>query len=165
MRSLRIGEIVLEPQVAAHAAELFTVLDDPDLYGFVDDKGPASETALRERLARLESRQSPDGLEQWLNWVVRNATGAVTGYVQATVRAHGEAEIAYVLGRRFWRQGIAFAACSAMLEELAGAYGVTRAVATLDPDNIASLALLRKLGFRFESEDIAAHEVRHVRDL
>jgi len=31
MRSLRIGEIVLEPQVAAHAAELFTVLDDPDL--------------------------------------------------------------------------------------------------------------------------------------
>ena len=88
MRSLRIGEIVLEPQVAAHAAELFTVLDDPDLYGFVDDKGPASETALRERLARLESRQSPDGLEQWLNWVVRNATGAVTGYVQATVRAN-----------------------------------------------------------------------------
>ena len=100
MRTLRAGDLVLEPQVAAHAAELFPVLDDPGLYDFIDDEGPASETALRERLARLESRRSPDGSEAWLNWVVRNAEGRVVGYVQATVGPKHEAEIAYVLGRR-----------------------------------------------------------------
>ena len=40
-----------------------------------------------------------------------------------------------------------------------------RATATLDPDNPASLALLTKLGFRFEAEDAEAHEVRYVLNL
>jgi RimJ/RimL family protein N-acetyltransferase len=160
-----VDGLVLEPQVAAHAAELFAVLDDRGLYDFIDDKGPASEEALRARLARLESRASPDGSQAWLNWVVRTAEGEVAGYVQATVGADHRAEIAYVLGRRFWRRGYGFAACSTMLDELKASYGVTRATATLDPDNAASLALLRKLAFRFESEDAAAHEVHYSRDL
>jgi RimJ/RimL family protein N-acetyltransferase len=165
VRTLRADGLVLEPQVAAHAAELFAVLDDADLYAFIDDKGPASEGALRERLARLENRVSPDGSQAWLNWVVRNADGAVIGYVQATVKPDHQAEIAYVVGRNYWRRGYAFAACSAMLGALATTYGVTRATATLDPDNAASLALLRKLAFRFDSEDAAAHEVHYARAL
>jgi [ribosomal protein S5]-alanine N-acetyltransferase len=124
-----------------------------------------SEAALRERLARLESRLSPDGREHWLNWVIRTDGGGVAGYVQATVEMGGTAEIAYVLGSAHQRRGYGFVAVSAMLDELAASYGVTRVVATLDPDNAASLALLRKLGFRLEGEDAAAHEVRYARDL
>jgi RimJ/RimL family protein N-acetyltransferase len=157
--------VTLEPQVAAHAAELYAVLRDPRLYRFTDDKEPTDETALRARLGRLESRRSPDGTEQWLNWVVRNDAGVVVGYVQATVYAHHEAEVAYVVGREHWRRGYGAAATAAMLDELRVSYGVIRATATLDPDNTASLALLAKLGFRFEAEDAAAHEVRHVRVL
>ena len=165
MRTLAGGGLTLEPQVAAHGTSLYTVLDDPELYVFTDDKGPASLEALAERLRRLESRKSPDGSEHWLNWVVRTAEGAVAGYVQATVRGAGEAEIAYVLGRRFWRRGYASIACGLMLEDLAGSYGATRATATLDPRNAASLALLRKLGFSFVSRNDAANEVTYARDL
>lgn len=161
MRRLAGHGVVLEPQTARDAAELFLVLDDPELYVFTDDKGPASEEGLAARLARLESRRSPDGSEQWLNWVVRNDDGEVVGYVQATVREGNEAEIAYVLGRSYWRHGYATAACRLMLSELRSAYGVTRAMATFDPQNAASLALLRKLGFRLFDESPETNEVSY----
>lgn len=141
------------------------MLRDPVLYEFIDDKEPASENWLRRRFARLESRRSADGTEHWLNWVVRDAEGVAAGYVQATVYPGGEAEVAYVIGRDHWRKGLGSAAVAVMLEALLLDYGVVRATATLDPDNPASLALLAKLGFRFEAEDAEAHEVRYVLDL
>ena len=58
---------------------------------------------MRERLAFLEGRKSLDGSEHWLNWVVRTLDGHLAGYVQATVSANGTAEVAYVLGRAYWR--------------------------------------------------------------
>lgn len=163
MRRLSGDGVTLEPQVAAHAAELYPLLSDPELYTFIDDKGPVSEAALRERFARLETRLSGDGTEQWLNWVVRNAEGVAVGYVQASVYADGSAEIAYVLGRPFWRRGYGRAACEVMIADLRASYGVQRLTATLDPQNAASLALLKSLGFAFESEDVAAREVTYTR--
>jgi RimJ/RimL family protein N-acetyltransferase len=52
-----------------------------------------------------------------------------------------------------------------VIAELSEAYGVTRVTATLDPDNLASLALLRKLELGLVAEDAAAHEVTCARDL
>jgi RimJ/RimL family protein N-acetyltransferase len=165
MRPLTGACITLEPQIAAHAAELYAVIRDPALYRYIDRKEPANEAVLAERLARLESRMSPDGSEHWLNWVVRDASGALVGYVQATVTPDAAAEIAYVLGRPYWRRGYAFAACSAMIAELAEGYEVTRITATLDPENAASRALLEKLGLRQIGEDPVAHEVTFARNL
>ncbi|MEO8758014.1 MAG: GNAT family N-acetyltransferase [Devosia sp.] len=162
MRTLTAGGLTLDPQVAAHAAELYAVLRDPELHRYTDAEAPASETELAARLVRLESRVSPEGTEHWLNWIVRNKAGELVGYVQATV-AGQVAEIAYVFGRAYQRRGYAFAATSAMLRELAAAYGVHRASAKLDPDNTASLALLRKLGFVLFATDEAAHEVSYGR--
>lgn len=165
MQRLAGEGIVLEPQVAGHAAELYAVISDPSLYEFIDDKEPVSEAALRERLGRLESRLSGDGSEHWLNWVIRTEAGEVAGYVQATVTPDHAAEIAYVLGRAFWRRGIGFAACRLMIEELQRRYGVTRITATLDPANVASLALLKKLELGLVWEDVPGQEVGYARDL
>lgn len=150
MNTLRAGAIVLEPQAAVHASELFRVLQDPAIYEF-ENAAPESEEWLTRRFAALESRRSPSGEEQWLNWVVRLPSGELAGYVQATIARDGVAHIAYVLASRFWRQGIGGAAVSAMLEELAATYGVVTAVATLKARNDRSLALLRSLGFSAES--------------
>jgi [ribosomal protein S5]-alanine N-acetyltransferase len=157
--------VTLEPQLASHAAELYAVISDPSLYEFIDHKEPASEAALRERLARLESGLSPDGSEHWLNWVVRNPAGDVVGYVQATVTPDHAAEIAYVLGRTHWQKGYGFAACRAMIARLRESYGVRRVTATLDPANTASLALLRKLGLGLVWEDMPGQEVGYALDL
>lgn len=164
MRTLTAGALALEPQVAAHAAELFPVLSNPALYVFTDAKRPSSEKWLRDRFARLESRVSPDGTQRWLNWIVRDGDGVAVGYVQASVRAE-RAEIAYVIGREFWRRGYAREACIAMLAELASGYGVKRATATIDPRNAASIGLIEKLGFVPEPADADSSDLRFARTL
>jgi ribosomal-protein-alanine N-acetyltransferase len=165
MRTLHGEGVTLEPQLESHAGELYPVLADPALYTFTDDKEPASEAAFRERLRRLESRASPDGTQHWLNWIVRNDAGDAVGYVQATIFPDHSAEVAYVIGRAFWRRGYAAAAMLTVLEELRQCYGVDTARATLDPGNAASLALLRRLGFELAATEETANEVAYARKL
>jgi RimJ/RimL family protein N-acetyltransferase len=146
MNSLIVGALVLEPQTAAHAAEMFDVLSDPAIYEF-ENSPPTSAAWLADRFGKLESCVSPDGNEQWLNWVIRLPTGALAGYVQATVARDGVAYIAYELGSRFWRQGIGSAAVTAMLSALTEDYGVHSFVAAVKERNYRSLALLKRLKF------------------
>jgi RimJ/RimL family protein N-acetyltransferase len=146
MRTLAASRCSLEPLVAAHAREMFGVLSDPAIYEF-ENEPPPSQEWLQRRYERLESRASGDGTQAWLNWVIRLPSGELCGYVQATVLPSRVAYVAYELGSRFWRQGIASSAVSAMLDELGAEYGVQVFVAVLKAPNFRSLGLLHKLGF------------------
>ncbi len=146
-RTLRRGAIVLEPLYASHADEMFVVLSDPAIYEF-ENQPPRDVATLRARYAKLESRRSPDGSAQWLNWVVRLQTGELAGYLQATVLSQGAACVAYVLASKHWRQGIASTGVAAVLHELQTSYEVTDVYAVLKAVNHRSLGLLSKLGFR-----------------
>ena len=147
--------LTLEPQVAAHAQEMFGVLGDPAIYQH-ENQPPPSLDWLRERFARLESRQSPDGRQLWLNWVIRLPSGELIGYVQATVHANGRAFIAYVLASRYWGRGLATQAVQAMLEELAQHYRVDVLSAVLKRGNARSRRLLERLGFTLATPGLHA---------
>jgi RimJ/RimL family protein N-acetyltransferase len=146
MRTLVTGRLVLEPQVAAHAEPMYTLLQDPAIYRY-ENEPPESVDWLRERFRRLESRTSADGREQWLNWVVRLRDSDLMGYVQATVCEASPAAVAYVFSSRWWGQGYASEAVSAMMEELATTYGARAFSAVLKRDNLRSIRLLERLGF------------------
>ena len=146
MRILITERLTLEPQTARHAEEMYPVMCDPAIYEF-ENEPPKSMEWLRGRYARLESRKSPDGHEQWLNWVIRLADGTVIGYVQATLDAPARATIAYELGSRWWGQGYASEAVRAMLDELLQNYGVFDFYATYKKKNHRSAKLLRRLDF------------------
>ena len=146
-RLVSTSRLLLEPQLPSHAPAMFPLLCDPALYQF-ENAAPSSEAWLAQRFERLAGRRSPDGLEHWLNWVLRRRDDAVViGFVQATVRADGRALVAYVLGSRYWGQGFAAEAVQAMLVELAGAWRVTLAVAVFKRANLRSRGLLQRLGF------------------
>jgi RimJ/RimL family protein N-acetyltransferase len=146
MRRIATATVVLEPQVAGHAEEMFAVLSDPAIYAHENEPPPSVEW-LRARFARLESRRSPRGDEQWLNWVLREPRGGLVGYVQATVHADGRAAIAYVLSSAHWGRGLARAAIEAMIGELEERHGASRLTAVLKRANLRSLRLLERLGF------------------
>jgi ribosomal-protein-alanine N-acetyltransferase len=155
MRVITAGCLTLEPQVAAHAEEMFVVLSDPAIYEYENEPPPSVEW-LRTRFAKLESRQSGDGSQQWLNWVVRLPSSEAIGYVQATVHLDGRAAIAYVLCSRYWGRGLARQAVQAMLAELVAHYDVRTLSAALKRENHRSMHLLERLGFRPASPELAA---------
>jgi len=146
LRLITSADLTLEPQTAAHADEMFVVLSDPAIYEY-ENAPPPSVDWLRSRYARLESRRSPDGLEQWLNWVIRQSAGDLIGYVQATVREGGTAAIAYVLTSACWGKGLASQATEAMINELAERYSVHALTAVLKQQNQRSMRMLQRLGF------------------
>jgi RimJ/RimL family protein N-acetyltransferase len=125
---------------------MFAVLSDPAIYGF-ENIPPPSEEWLVNRFKKLESRQSPDGKQLWLNWVVRLSNKELTGFVQATVLDSGLCYVAYEFSSKHWRKGLGRSAVTAMLRELASNYQVTTALAVLKTNNFRSYALLLNLGF------------------
>jgi RimJ/RimL family protein N-acetyltransferase len=153
------GGFTLEPQTQAHAEEMYAVLSDPAIYEYENEPPPSLEW-LRQRFARLESRRSADGQQQWLNWVIRLPTSELIGYVQATLHADGRAAIAYELASRYWGRGLAGGAVQAMIDELALHHGARSLSAVLKKQNLRSLRLLQRLGFSPASHE--AHARRHV---
>ena len=151
--------MTLEPQTAAHAEQMFAVLSDPAIYEY-ENKPPQSLEGLHERFARLESRHSTDGSEQWLNWVIRLPSSELVGYVQATVHANGRAAIAYELSSVYCGRGLAHRAVQAMIIELGDHYHVHTVTAVLRAENRRSLRLLERLGFSLASlESEASHNL------
>lgn len=140
---IRTPRLTLEPLTVARAPAMFSLLSDPLLYTYLDFSPPPSLEHLQRVYATLERRISPDGTEQWLNWiVVRDA--APIGFVQATLYADGSANVAYVLARAHWGQGYAHEAVEAMLAHLSD----RKFFATVEQANARSVRVLERLGFR-----------------
>jgi RimJ/RimL family protein N-acetyltransferase/catechol 2,3-dioxygenase-like lactoylglutathione lyase family enzyme len=155
MHVIEAGRFTLEPQVAAHAEEMFAVLSDPAIYEYENEPPPSLEW-LRERFTKLETRRSADGLEQWLNWVIRLPTSELIGYVQGTVHSNGRAAIAYELSSKYWGRGLASQAVQAMITELVERYQVRSLSAVLKRENHRSRRLLEGLGFSPASPELHA---------
>jgi ribosomal-protein-alanine N-acetyltransferase len=159
VRVIKTARVTLEPQVAAHAEEMFRVLSDTAIYEF-ENKPPPSVEWLRTRFARLETRCSADGSELWLNWVIRLPTSELIGYVQATIRQEDCAAIAYELASAYWGRGLAHDSVEAMMSELAQSYQVRSLFAVLKKANLRSIRLLERLGFSLASpEQHLAHRI------
>jgi RimJ/RimL family protein N-acetyltransferase len=105
----------------------------------------AAGTRIGIRL--LETRRSPNGRDQWLNWIVRLHSGECAGFVQATIYPAQTGDFAFVLAPEYWGRRIAFEACHAALPYLARELGVVALFATVDPRNARSIRLLMRLGF------------------
>lgn len=138
----------LEPLRVGHAAEMVDALSDPALYEFTGGTAPDLD-ALRERYEHQVAGPS-DGTEAWFNWIVRSRSSAVaTGFVQATLAGAtavgSNAELAWVIGTPWQRQGFATEAARGAAGALAAA-GVTSLRAFIHPDHVASHRVAAAIG-------------------
>jgi RimJ/RimL family protein N-acetyltransferase len=141
------GRLTLEPLRVEHADEMVGVLAAPALYEFTGDEPPTLDE-LRMRYQRQVRGSSPDGSEEWLNWVIRErAGGRAIGFVQATLSGaqRDRADVAWVIGVEWQRRGYASEAAAALLD-LLEARGVTAITAHIHPDNAASAGVAARVG-------------------
>ena len=138
----------LEPLRVDHAGELVDVLSDAGLYAFTGGS-PPSRADLEARYAR-QVAGSGDPDEVWHNWVVRlGADGPAVGYVQATVAPAGRtAEVAWVVGAPWQGRGVARDAAALVLGHLTARGDVTRVVAHVHPEHVASQRVASAIGMR-----------------
>ncbi len=132
----------------ADAAEMAGVLRGAALHEFTGGS-PPTVAELRARYARQAAGRSPDGREEWRNWVLRREPGGeAVGYVQATVTDEGRrAEIAWVVGLDWQGHGYATEAAQALVTWL-DSRGVRVIQAHVHPRHAASAAVARRAGLR-----------------
>jgi [ribosomal protein S5]-alanine N-acetyltransferase len=135
--TLETSRLLLEPLVESHAVHIYRQLQDERLYQFIPQEPPISLQVLQTRYRTLSSRLSPDGQEAWLNWAVSlRQFGTYIGTLEATVYANQTAAIAYMIFPPFWQQGYA------------KDYQVNIVAAQIDTRNVASIELIKSLGFK-----------------
>jgi RimJ/RimL family protein N-acetyltransferase len=139
------ARLELVPLAVDDAEDMVAVLGDERLYTFTGGRPPTLEE-LRARYARLVVGRSPDGTEQWRNWIVRLRDGRAVGTVQATITAAGRAaEVAWVIAVAWQGQGLASEAARGLVAWLE-AGGVQTITAHVHPDHHTSAAVAARAG-------------------
>lgn len=123
---------------------LLQALDDERVGRYIGGPDVSTLEALLERIDHLRHGPPAGRQEVWLNYAVL-LDGTVIGRVEATVH-DGIAEIAYVVGPRWWGLGYGSTATRMLLDELR-TRGISEFWATVAPGNDASVGVLRHLGF------------------
>ena len=140
------ARLVLEPLRESDADEMVAVLADHELYRFIGGEPPTLD-ALRARYARLAVGRSPDGSQEWVNWIARRSQdGVAIGTVQATVVDGGRrADVAWVVATAWQGRGYAAEAASALVAWLR-ARGVAEIGANIHPEHRASARVAERIG-------------------
>ena len=136
----------LVPLTVADADEMVGVLSGAALYAFTGGAPPGLDE-LRARYAWQVAGRSPDGREEWRNWVLRLGPGGqAVGYVQATITGEEQcAEIAWVIGLEWQGRGYATEAARELVAWL-DSRGVRVIRAHIHPGHAASAAVARRAG-------------------
>ena len=144
--TIRSARLWLVPLAVSDAEEMVGVLSAGALYTFTGGEPPGLDE-LRARYTRQVAGRSPDGSQEWHNWIIRREPGGqAVGYVQATVVDGGrQAEIAWVVGVDWQGQGYAAEAARALVAWL-DSRGVTIIKAHIHPDHASSAAVARRAG-------------------
>ena len=158
--TITASRLTLVPVDASHAAAMFPVLYDPELYTYTGGEPHKSEEEVEAWFRALESRQSPDGRQQWLTWVLELAPRQeAIGYVQATI-TEDAADIAWLVGLDWQRQGYASEAASALVSWLL-ANGIRDLRAYMHPEHRASQGVAKAAGLSPTGKTMDGEEVWH----
>lgn len=153
VEAISTHRLALLPLHVEHAGEMAVVLSDPNLHTFIGGT-PATPQALRARYQRLVAG-SPDPAVSWCNWVIRlDDEACLVGTVQATIGPsdHGAvAEIAWMVGTPWQRQGIATEATTGLITWLEH-QTVQTVIAHVHPAHTASAAVATGAGLTATDE-------------
>lgn len=142
--------LLLRPLRGDDAPGMYAIYSDPDTMRYWSTR-PVHSLEGAARMVSEDLQLQLGGTAAFWS-ITLPKTGRVIGKFAlfAINREHGRAELGYVLNRQFWGKGYGSESLAAMLETAFQRFGLHRLEADTDPENHASIALLRKFGFRQE---------------
>lgn len=148
--SVSTPRFTLRPVAQGDLRDLMEVNGDPEVTRFLPYATWQSPDDGVAWLARMNGLASSGTAQQLV--VARLADAKVVGTVLLFRFDEGSArmELGYVLGRKYWQQGIMREALTAICTHAFCRMAIRRIEAEVDPANAASNGLLRSLGFTHE---------------
>lgn len=139
----------LRPLTIEDAAFYLRLVNEPSFIENIGDKGVRDlEGARAALLAGPIAMQADLGYSLWM--VTRKEDGAAIGLCGLIKRdTLPDTDIGYAYLPAYWGQGYAWEAASAVMAFGRDVVGLPRLVGIVSPSNIASSALLKKLGMHY----------------
>jgi ribosomal-protein-alanine N-acetyltransferase len=149
MSFIETERLLIRTWMPGDASKVEKMYADPDVMRYIGAGGPWSPERTRELIAAMIERYERTGIGVWP--VVLKADGAVIGACGLQpLPGSSDIEIGYLLDKPHWGQGYAIEAASAVLEWGFNQHGLQRITAVVSPENPRSIAVIYKLGMRFE---------------
>jgi ribosomal-protein-alanine N-acetyltransferase len=128
---------------------------------------PEGTLTLAETREELEwfLRGHPDRPELGLWATVERSTGAFLGrcgLLPWFIEGHPEVELAFLIDKSRWGEGIATEAARGIIDHSRRDLGLERLICLIMPGNAASIAVAKKVGMTFERDYTGEHGTCHL---
>lgn len=150
-RTLHTTRLLLRPLTGADVAAICEYRDDPEVARYQGWERCHEADALALVASLADARPGAPG--EWFQWgIEERSSGALIGDCGLKTLADPRlGMIGYTLGRGHQGQGFATEALRAVVDLAFGRLAMHRLSASVDGDNLRSLALLERLGWRREA--------------
>jgi ribosomal-protein-alanine N-acetyltransferase len=140
--------------------------EDKEAYAAIRGKAsvsrflPGGEAGARDAAARIRASGTPWGHDAWTGsgfapWAVVEKTSArlIGHHGPRFLPERGETELLYMIDEPWWGRGLVTEGGRAAVAFARDRLQLSQLVAFAVPDNKTSIAVMRKLGFRFDGEE------------
>ncbi|MGZ4134178.1 MAG: GNAT family N-acetyltransferase [Tumebacillaceae bacterium] len=151
MKILETDRLILRHQTPDDAAFMLELLNDPSWIQNIGDSGVRTlEDAQQHILKKSVEVYARDGFGFYLTELKDGGVPiGICGFAKRDWLEHADVGFAFL--PRYWGQGYAYEASSAVMEYGKSVLGFTRVVAITSEENEASGKLLEKLGLHLEN--------------
>ena len=150
---LESRRLILRHQEPEDLDALYALYCDPEVIKYIPD-APQSYHDTREELEwYLQGYPKSPQLGLWAT--IYKETGkyiGLFGLLPVTMDEQDEVELAFIIHRDFWGQGLGTEGAQAILEYGFEKLGLSRLICLMDKDNMAAIRVAEKIGLSFEKK-------------
>jgi ribosomal-protein-alanine N-acetyltransferase len=153
MKILETNRLMLRRLLPDDLDNLYALYSDPDIRQYFPD-GTLTYAETKEELDWfLDGHPAHPELGLWAT--IHKATDRLIGrcgLLPWTIAQRAEVEVAYLLDKTYWGQGLATEAARGIVQYAFEQLKLSRLICLIDPENAASRRVAEKIGMRFEKE-------------
>ena len=151
MAVLETQRLILRPLTLEDVDALAALYADPDVMRFFE--GTRSWETTRQRVEEIIEQYARTGVD-FLATIYKENGAFIgrCGLLWQVIDGVQEVEVAYMLAKSYWGQGLGTEAAQALKEHGFRDFGFRRLISIIDPGNIASIRVAEKNGMHYERD-------------
>lgn len=153
MKILETKRLLLRHLELRDFDSLFALTSDPEMQRYIPEGALSYEETSELLTWYLNGHPRHPELGLWAT--VHKETGQFIGrcgLLPWTIDGRQEVEVAYMIAKRYWGQGLGTEAAQAILDYGFNNLGLSRLICLIDQENQASIRVAEKIGMSFEKE-------------
>jgi RimJ/RimL family protein N-acetyltransferase len=153
MKILETSRLILRHQVLDDLGNLYALYCDPDMIRYIPDAPRSYEEAREELEWHMNGHPKFPELGLWAT--IHKETNKFIGrcgLLPWTIDGQNEVEVAYLINKAYWGQGLGTEAAQAILDYGFEKLNLSRLICLIDAENLASIKVAEKIGMTFEKE-------------